>query len=385
MEASKFAAMLSDKNIIDLKKLGFHYHEDLSEFITLLKKNVYKTLSLPDFGGENLVYLDSVTRVRLSAARLLLAPRQEGPFGLKAMEEEIASSLTIENIDFNRDSVRKILNGYAPQDESEARIYGMKKGLDFIRDPANKITEENIHKLYQIAIESYLQEGDRLLPGNYYRHDAVYIVGQEVEHTGLPHQKLPEYMGKLTTFVAEDSEIDDLFKAAVIHFYVAYLHPYFDGNGRMARMIHLWYLVQKGFSSALFIPLSEYVEKSKKRYYNAFTLCERNAAISGVMDVTAFLVYFMEEIYHKMKVSLPVGQKTEVFQVALDEGKVTEKEHALWNFVCSAYGDQEFTTKQLEKDFGDAAYATIRSFVLKFESLGLLKARKLGNKVKYHI
>ena len=34
------------------------------------------------------------------------------------------------------------------------------------------------------------------------------------------------------------------------------------------------------------------------------------------------------------------------------------------------YGDAEFSTKQLEKDFGDAAYATIRSFVLKFEKLG---------------
>lgn len=316
---------------------------------------------------------------------LLLAPRGEGAFGLKAMEEEIAASLTIENIDFNRDSVRKILNGYAPQDESEARIYGMKKGLDFISDSENKITEENIYKLYHLAIESYLEEEDQLPPGSCYRNDAVYIVGQEVEHTGLPHQRLPEYMKKLTAFISQDSEMDDLLKAAVIHFYVAYLHPYFDGNGRMARMMHLWYLVQKGFSSALFIPLSEYVERSKKRYYHAYTLCERNASISGVMDVTAFLVYFIEEVYHKMKVSLPAAQTIDRFQITLDGGKITEKESALWNFVCSAYGDQEFTTKQLEKDFENAAYATIRSFVLKFEGLGLLKARKLGNKVKYQI
>ena len=301
------------------------------------------------------------------------------------MEEEIAASLTIENIDFNRDSVRKILNGYAPQDESEARIYGMKKGLDFISDSENKITEENVYKLYHLAIESYLEEEDQLPPGSCYRNDAVYIVGQEVEHTGLPHQRLPEYMKKLTAFISQDSEMDDLLKAAVIHFYVAYLHPYFDGNGRMARMMHLWYLVQKGFSSALFIPLSEYVERSKKRYYHVYTLCERNASISGVMDVTAFLVYFIEEVYHKMKVSLPAAQTMDGFQIALDEGKITEKETALWNFVCSAYGDQEFTTKQLEKDFGNAAYATIRSFVLKFEGLGLLKARKLGNRVKYRV
>lgn len=49
------------------------------------------------------------------------------------------------------------------------------------------------------------------------------------------------------------------------------------------------------------------------------------------------------------------------------------------------YGDAEFSTKQLEKDFGDAAYATIRSFVLKFEKLGLLKSMQYGNRVKYAV
>ena len=42
-------------------------------------------------------------------------------------------------------------------------------------------------------------------------------------------------------------------------------------------------------------------------------------------------------------------------------------------------------TKQLEKDFGNAAYATIRSFVLKFEKLGLLKSTQYGNRVKYAV
>ena len=45
------------------------------------------------------------------------------------------------------------------------------------------------------------------------------------------------------------------------------------------------------------------------------------------------------------------------------------------------YGDAEFSTKQLEKDFGDTAYATIRSFVLKFKKLGLLESTQYGNRV----
>ena len=52
-------------------------------------------------------------------------------------------------------------------------------------------------------------------------------------------------MGELVRFIHEDSDSNDLLKAALIHFYIAYLHPYFDGNGRMARLMHLWYLVQQ--------------------------------------------------------------------------------------------------------------------------------------------
>ena len=82
---------------------------------------------------------------------------------------------------------------------------------------------------------------------------------------------------------------------------------------------------------------------------------------------------------------LPTAQTTEAFQTALSHGQVTEKEKTLWEFVLSAYGGAEFSTKQLEKDFGNAAYATIRSFVLKFEKLGLLKSTKYGNRMKYAV
>ena len=42
-------------------------------------------------------------------------------------------------------------------------------------------------------------------------------------------------MGSLIAFANEQDNINDLIKAAIIHFYIAYMHPYFDGNGRIAR------------------------------------------------------------------------------------------------------------------------------------------------------
>lgn len=387
MDAELFANMLSDKNIIDFRKLGYKYPQaDLREFVELLKNGFYKTLPLKDFYGKNLVYLESVAQVRLSAAKLLLTPQSNGQiYGRKAMEDEILSTFTIEQIDTSRDSVRKILSGYAPTTESENRIYGMKKGLEFIGNPQHKITEENIFHLYTITVGAFLSEENRLLPNHKYRHDSVYVVGNKVEHIGLPWKMLPTYIENLVNFINQESTMNDLLKAALIHFYIAYLHPWFDGNGRMARLIHLWYLVQQRYSSALFVPLSEYIEKSRRDYYNAYTLAERNAQISGIMDVTPFLVYFIENVYHKLAATVPVSNTTDTFQKALERGNVTEKEFALWQFVLTAYGNSLFSTKQLEKDFGNAAYATIRAFVLKFEKLGLLQSVKYGNRTKYQI
>lgn len=387
MDASVFANMLSDPGKLDLKKMGYKYgQENLQEFLALRKQYFYQELPLHDFDGNPMVCLDKAVHIPLSAACVLLTPQQSVRlYGTKAMEEEILSTFRIEQIDTSRESVRRILSGQAPKNDEEHRIYGMKQGLEFIADRSHTITEENLFRLYQMTIGDFLPEEDRLLPGHWYRHDGVTVVDGKTEHTGLPWQKLPAYMSELVAFAAEKTAQNDLIKAAILHFGLAYLHPYFDGNGRMARLLHLWYLVQQGYSSALFVPMSRFVEEGCTRYYKAYTQVEQNQQISGVLDVTPFLVYFAESVYYRLGEDQPQPRTLHAFEEALRQGKVTEKERALWQFVLTAYGSEEFSTKRLEEDFGDTAYTTIRSFVLKFENLGLLTSVHYGSRVKYRI
>ena len=105
MDAALFTKMLSDQSIIDLKKLGYKYPQaDLKEFVALLGTGFYKAMPLKDFNGEKLVYLDSVAQVQLSAAKVLLTPQSSSQvYGRKAMEKEILSTFTIEQIDTSRD------------------------------------------------------------------------------------------------------------------------------------------------------------------------------------------------------------------------------------------------------------------------------------------
>lgn len=386
MDIQKFHNMFSDKYFCNMKKMGYKYPNDMADFISTLKEFYYKPLPIYDFDGKKLVYIDSKANINMDSYKLLMM-NQSKAYGEKAVEEEIISTAKIESIDYSRDSVRNILKGYAPKDDAENRIFGMKKGFDFIADKNNKITEENIYKLYMMAVGDFLDDENKLLAGNKYRHDSVHIqdLAGEVAHTGINHNDLPNAMANLVNFVNENDGMNELVKAAIIHFYIAYLHPYFDGNGRMARLVHLWYLVQQGFDNTLFIPFSSYIVKSVKKYYEAYTLIEENQKLTGVIDVTSFIIYFAENVYGKFEKQEISVDVFDLFKQALSKGEVTAKEEQLWQFVVANYGTSPFSTKQLEKDYGNAAYATIRAFVLKFEKLGLLSSQSYGNRMKYYI
>ncbi len=86
MDAGPFAKMLSDKNIIDLKKLKRKYPQaDLKKFVFLLGNGLYKPLPLLDFTGRNLLYLESVDQVRSSPLKVLLTPQSNSRlYGRKA-------------------------------------------------------------------------------------------------------------------------------------------------------------------------------------------------------------------------------------------------------------------------------------------------------------
>ena len=377
MDAALFTAMLRDKHLFDWRRLQYKYGEEaVREFFSLLDEGFWQELPLWS-GGKRPVFLPCVLPNTTATVKLLLTD----PGTQAATVEEIESSLRIENIHSSRESIQRILQGYAPGNRDETMVLGMKRGLEFISNRDNALTEENLHRLYMLTVGDYLPEEDRLLPGRYYRHGSVYVVGTELGHTGASPKVLPEAMAALFAFINAEDGMDELVKAAIIHFMLAWLHPWFDGNGRTARLLHLWYLLQRGYSASLYVPFSSYINDSRNEYYKAFRTVEDNMRFFGRMDVTPFILYCIEHIYH----CFPKRLSARDAESLLPPDTATEKERALWAFVLRSYGEAGFSTKQLERDFANAAYATIRSFVLKFTELGLLEKVQGGNRPKYRV
>ena len=389
MDIKVFTKLFGDKNYNDFVKLNDKYgKESVREYLHTLEDSFYKTLSLVDFQEQPLVYLPSKVQITTQYLKLFMQ-QHEGKYGVTAMEEEIASTLSIEHIETSRDSIREILNGGAPKSENDKKIYGVKLGLDFISDPTNTITEENLYTLYMRSAGDFVEEKDRLLPGQQYRHDRVYVVGNLPEgnilHEGLPHALLPAYVNRLIDFINTDDGMDDILKSIIAHYYLVYLHPYFDGNGRTARLLQMWVLIQKGYTSSLFLPMSRYINETKAKYYKCFEQIAENYKISNRLDVTPFLEYYIYSVISKLPKDYHQGDILGDFHKLIAAGEITEKEKDLFHFVLSQYGTKPFSTKQLEKDYRDVAYATVRSFVLKLEKKGILTSTKYSNRVKYQI
>lgn len=95
----------------------------------------------------------------------------------------------------------------------------------------------------------------------------MYVVGKDAEviHAGIDAKKLPESIDQLVLFLQQEHELDPLNKAVIAHYYIPYLHPWFDGNGRMAHMLHIWFYNKK-----------DILPRCTIRYQNIFCILATN-------------------------------------------------------------------------------------------------------------
>jgi len=88
-------------------------------------------------------------------------------------------------------------------------------------------------------------------------------------------------MARLVNFLNDESKgrhfIHPLIKAIVVHFWIAYIHPFYDGNGRTARMLFYWSLSRyEGYELFKYVPISTTLSKRRKDYENSYLFTEHD-------------------------------------------------------------------------------------------------------------
>jgi len=96
--------------------------------------------------------------------------------------------------------------------------------------------------------------------------------------------------------LTEESFVHPCIKAIVLHFWIGYLHPFVDGNGRLARALFYWYMLRKGYWGMSYLPLSRIIRKSPIQYGQAYLYSEQDD-----YDLTYFIDYNVRKISQAMK------------------------------------------------------------------------------------
>ena len=286
---------------------------------------------------------------------------------------EIEGTLSIEAVQTTRKRVSDLASGkLKPKYENDFIIRNMLDGVHFVMDKP-EFNRENLHHLYLLLSNEQLEEDYLLHPGELYRYDDVEVD----EFQGCPYQRIEECMNSLFRYVNQTlrsgTAAEKFLLPHIAHYYLVYIHPYFEYNGRTARMVSLWLSLLVQIKHPLII--SEAIDQTKSDYYRALR-DTRNCH----NDLTYFLLYLFSisiDYYLCYKNIETIEQRLK------DEGIIlTESERAYLKRILICAKGSFIYNDFLKWNKSDMSKQGAFKILNAFESYGVLKAREGKGKTK---
>lgn len=210
------------------------------------------------------------------------------------MEEAIASS-QMEGASTTRriakDMLRKQLK---PINKSQQMIVNNYETINKIsRQKHSEFTIENLLEIHHSIVNKTLDNHED--EGVFRKTDDIYVVDGVtgfVAHTPPSYSEIDKMIEDLCVFANNDSDdnfIHPIIKGIIIHFVLAFIHPFVDGNGRTARSLFYWYMIKKGYWLTEYLSISRIIYTNKTAYEKAFLYTENDGN-----DISYFIQYHLD-------------------------------------------------------------------------------------------
>jgi Fic family protein len=210
---------------------------------------------------------------------------------LSSLMEEAITSSQMEGAATTRDVAKAMIRSRRPpRDRSERMILNNFQTMQRIRELRKQpLTPQLVLDLHRLVTEGTLDDpadvGRLRPPGKEVVVDDLYGT---VFHVPPPAHELPQRLEELCRFANGETPkvfIHPVVRAIALHFWLAYDHPFSDGNGRTARALFYWAMLQQGYWLFEFISISSVINKARGQYERSFLLSE-----SDDNDLTYFLL-----------------------------------------------------------------------------------------------
>ncbi len=298
------------------------------------------------------------------------------------MEEAITSS-QLEGAATTRDVAKKMLaEGRKPRDHSERMIVNNYVTMRRIMELKDKpLTPEMVFEVHREISEGALDTADGA--GRFRRAEEDIKVSDEIEgtvfHTPPPAAELPARLQAMCDFAnAKTPEffVHPVIRGIILHFWLAYDHPFVDGNGRTARALFYWQMLHSGYWLFEFISISQFLRKAPVQYGTAFLHTETDEN-----DLTYFIIHQAEIIRRALKeLHDYVARKSSETRACLDAlQKHPDINHRQQAVISHALRHPNFTYNIAGHGTRQAvSYATARADLMGLADMGFLEQRKVS-------
>jgi len=253
------------------------------------------TVSITDRLQKSLHYID-----REAAGAIQGMENSGGParFLMRSLIEESMTSSQLEGAATTRVVAKEMLStGRQPRDQSERMIYNNYAAMSLVRERGKRpFTVDEILELHAVLTTGTLEEEEqcgRLRDAE----DNVLIFDRgsaTVLHTPPPAREVRARLQRLCDFANSEDEdpfIHPVVKAIAIHFQIGYDHPFCDGNGRTARVLFYWAMMNAGYWLTEYLSISSVLKKSPGNYMRAYLHTEHDDS-----DMTYFIAQQLDAI-----------------------------------------------------------------------------------------
>ncbi|MEQ1667724.1 MAG: Fic family protein [Sulfuriferula sp.] len=346
-----------------------------SPFSYVLAESVLKALRYIDrhAGGAD-TQIDTTERNRYIVGQLI--------------EESITSS-QLEGASTTRRVAEELLRtGRKPVDNSERMIANNFAAMQYIQTLAKTdLTPAIICEIQRVITHGTLEHS--VDEGRFRQDDTINVVDNRdgaILHRPPFAAELTQRMQRLCQF-ANQSEDDEPYchpvvRAILLHFMLAYDHPFADGNGRTARALFYWAMVRHGYRLMEYVSISSILRKATGQYKRAYLYTETDDG-----DVTYFLIHQLETIekaIHALREHLAIKQnelqQTQQLLMGMSN-KLNSRQIMLITGALKGHADS-YTIASHQRSHG-ISYATARQDLMDLVALGLLQELKKGKAFQY--
>ena len=307
----------------------------------------------------------------------------------KSLIDEIQYTNEIEGVVSTRKDINDLINEIEKKIKTKNRFEGIvNKYLFLLEHKMHFNKPEDIRSLYDDMLynEIKLEDQNNLPDGKLFRKDIVHVYrnGEAIHNGIVPEEKIIEYVNK-ALMILNDESIDVLIRVAIFHYLFAYIHPFYDGNGRIDRFISS-YVLYDNMTKVIGFRLSMAVKENLAKYLDAFKITNdvRNRA-----DLTYFVSEFLNILYDSYtKTELYAYEKKQLLDQyqnkIIDMKAVTKNEKLILTvlLLCRLFGDFGISRANLV-NASKLSSTTITTILNRLKKYELYNEIKSGRYVYY--